>query len=105
MRFKRQEIPEDMDEYEFKIGDGLETIAQLLKASGLVGSTSEAMRMIKQGAVKIDGVKIEDAKQRIVVSSLFDDRFVSYSENASSLLDFFIAIYPILDVLSFCKPI
>lgn len=36
-------------------------IASLLKAAGLVGSTSDAMRMIKQGAVKIDGNKIEDS--------------------------------------------
>ncbi|MAR83931.1 MAG: tyrosine--tRNA ligase [Legionellales bacterium] len=64
-RFKRQEIPDEMDEYEFKIGDGMESVAQLLKAAGMVGSTSEGMRMIKQGAVKINGVKVEDAKQEL----------------------------------------
>ncbi len=64
-RFKRQEIPEEMDEYEFKVGDGMESVAQLLKAAGMVGSTSEGMRMIKQGAVKINGVKVEDAKQEL----------------------------------------
>ena len=35
-------------------------IANLLKQAGLVDSTSEAMRMIKQGAVKLDGEKISD---------------------------------------------
>lgn len=64
-RFKRQEIPDEMDEYEFKVGDGMESVAQLLKAAGMVGSTSEGMRMIKQGAVKINGVKVEDAKQEL----------------------------------------
>lgn len=38
-------------------------VANLLKEAGLVGSTSDAMRMIKQGAVKMDGEKLEDAKQ------------------------------------------
>ena len=39
--------------------DGL-PIANLLKEAGLVSSTSEAMRMIKQGAVRIDGTRVED---------------------------------------------
>jgi tyrosyl-tRNA synthetase len=35
-------------------------IANLLKDAGLVNSTSDAFRMIKQGAVKIDGERVED---------------------------------------------
>ena len=35
-------------------------IANLLKDSNLVSSTSEALRMIKQGAVKMDGEKVND---------------------------------------------
>lgn len=42
-------------------GEGL-AIANLLKDAGLVGSTSDGMRMIKQGAVKQDGEKVDDAK-------------------------------------------
>jgi len=38
-------------------------IANLLKEATLVKSTSEAMRMIKQGAVKVDGEKMADSKQ------------------------------------------
>ena len=38
-------------------------MANLLKDAGLVKSTSEAMRMIKQGAVKVDGEKVADSKQ------------------------------------------
>ena len=56
-RFAKNQIPEEMDEYTFP--KGLK-IANLLKDSILVESTSEAFRMIKQGAVKIDGEKIND---------------------------------------------
>lgn len=54
-RFAKNQIPEEMDEYTFS--KGLK-IANLLKDSDLVNSTSEAFRMIKQGAVKMDGEKI-----------------------------------------------
>ena len=56
-RFAKNQIPEEMDEYTFS--KGLK-IANLLKNSNLVNSTSEAFRMIKQGAVKMDGEKIND---------------------------------------------
>ena len=59
-RFQRGAMPDDMPEKSLAAGaDGL-PIANLLKDAGLVASTSEAMRMIKQGAVKINGEKIED---------------------------------------------
>ena len=45
-------------------GEGL-AIANLLKDAGLVETTSEALRMIKQGAVKVDGDKLEDGKALI----------------------------------------
>jgi tyrosyl-tRNA synthetase len=61
-RFRRGVLPGEMVE---KIlianGDGY-PIANLLKDSGLASSTSEANRMIKQGAVKIDGEKVTDQK-------------------------------------------
>ena len=40
-------------------------IANLLKEAGLFASTSEAMRMVKQGAVKINGEKVEDKSLQI----------------------------------------
>ena len=46
-----------MDEFSFSKGI---KVANLLKDSNLVSSTSEAFRMIKQGAVKIDGEKLTD---------------------------------------------
>ena len=56
-RFAKNQIPEEMDEFTFSKGI---KIANLLKDSDLVNSTSEAFRMIKQGAVKMDGEKIND---------------------------------------------
>ena len=59
-RFKKNEIPEDLPEVEVKAVDGSIAIANLLKEAGLTQSTSDAMRMIKQGAVKKDGERIDD---------------------------------------------
>lgn len=61
-RFQRGAIPDEMDEITLQAeGDGF-AIANLLKDAGLTKGTSDAMRMIKQGAVKIDGEKISDPK-------------------------------------------
>ena len=61
-RFQKNAIPDEMPEFTFELGDDGVVIGGLLKEAGLVGSTSDAMRMIKQGAVKIDGEKVEDTK-------------------------------------------
>lgn len=59
-RFSKNAIPDDMQEASLTLpADGL-PIANLLKEAGLVASTSEALRMIKQGAVKINGEKVSD---------------------------------------------
>jgi tyrosyl-tRNA synthetase len=59
-RFQKGAMPEDIPEVELPgMASGL-PIANLLKDAGLVASTSEAMRMIKQGAVRVDGERIED---------------------------------------------
>ncbi|ELE2166384.1 tyrosine--tRNA ligase [Vibrio fluvialis] len=59
-RFQKGAMPDEMPEFEFEAGIA---IANLLKDAGLVGSTSDALRMIKQGAVKQDGEKLDDAKR------------------------------------------
>ena len=59
-RFQRGVIPDDLPEFELAAGDGGLPIANALKAAGLTSSTSDALRMIKQGAVKLDGEKIQD---------------------------------------------
>jgi len=56
-RFAKNQTPDEMDEFTFPKGT---KIASLLKDSSLVSSTSEAFRMIKQGAAKMDGEKITD---------------------------------------------
>ncbi|MGS0825320.1 tyrosine--tRNA ligase [Shewanella sp. 0m-8] len=63
-RFQKGNIPDDIEELEIAAGDGI-AIANLLKEAGLVSSTSDAMRMIKQGAAKIDGDKIEDTRLQL----------------------------------------
>lgn len=59
-RFQKGAMPDDIPEKEVTAVDGKLAIANLLKEAGLVQSTSEAFRMIKQGAVKIDGDKVTD---------------------------------------------
>ena len=56
-RFAKNQIPDEMVEFSFSKGI---KVANLLKDSNLVSSTSEAFRMIKQGAVKVDGEKLTD---------------------------------------------
>lgn len=64
-RFSNNAIPDDMTELEINAGaDGL-PLANILKEAALVGSTSDAHRMVKQGAVKIDGERVEDSKQKL----------------------------------------
>jgi len=58
-RFSKNELPEYMPEFSLNFGAGL-GIAQVLKAAGLVASTSEGLRMIDQGGVKLNGEKISN---------------------------------------------
>ena len=59
-RFQKGVLPDDMPEISVTSTDGHIGIAQLLKQAGLVASTSEALRMIDQGGVKLDGEKVSD---------------------------------------------
>ncbi len=58
-RFQKGAIPDEMPEFTFASGIA---IGNILKDAGLVGSTSDAMRMIRQGAAKAAGEKIQDTK-------------------------------------------
>ncbi|MBX3629596.1 MAG: tyrosine--tRNA ligase [Nitrosomonas sp.] len=64
-RFKRGSLPEDMPEKTLHITDNDVFLTQLLKQIGLTTSTSEAQRMIDQGAVKLNGEKVEDKALKI----------------------------------------
>ena len=60
-RFQKNEMPEEMESFTLQSDEPM-GIAHILKQARLVGSTSEAIRMIQQGAVKIDGEKVENPK-------------------------------------------
>ncbi len=64
-RFRGGAAPEDMPEVVLVADDGAIGIAALLKQAGLAPSTSEAVRNIEQGGVKIDGQKISDRALRL----------------------------------------
>lgn len=59
-RFKQGALPDDMPEVTLVGGTAGLPIAQALKQAGLTSSTSEAMRMIEQGGVKLNGEKVSD---------------------------------------------
>lgn len=61
-RFQKNAIPDEMPEHTVELDENGIVIGNLLKEVGLVTSTSDAMRMIKSGAVKIDGNKVEDTR-------------------------------------------
>ena len=59
-RFQKGAMPDDMPELTLASEGGEIGIANLLKNADLTGSTSDALRMIKQGAVRVDGERVED---------------------------------------------
>jgi len=59
-RFREGAVPDDMPEVTVQGGAGGIVIAQVLKQAGLTPSTSEALRMIDQGGVRIDGERAAD---------------------------------------------
>ena len=68
-RFQKNALPDEIPEVTISSTEAMQ-ISNLLKEAGLVASTSEANRMIKQGAVKLNGKeKIEDTKLMIELGS------------------------------------
>ena len=67
-RFQRGVLPDDLPEIRLSSATGL-PIANLLKAAGLAASTSEALRLIGQGAVSIDGARVEDRALQIAAGT------------------------------------
>ncbi len=65
-RFSKNAIPEDIDEVSI---EGEMPLANILKEAGLVSSVSDAHRMTKQGAVKINGEKVDDSRQQMPVGT------------------------------------
>lgn len=58
-RFQRNAIPDDLPEVRVAVGEGM-AVFQVVKQAGLTGTTSEAMRMIEQGAVRLNGERVDD---------------------------------------------
>jgi len=65
-QFAKNKIPDDIPELSFDAPAEGYPIANLLKDAGLCSSTSDAMRMIQQGAAKIDGEKVADKSVKIM---------------------------------------
>lgn len=59
-RFQKGAIPDEMPEVSLAAVEGGVPLASALKEAGLVSSTSDAFRMLKQGAVRLDGERVED---------------------------------------------
>ncbi len=69
-RFSKNALPDDIAEISLSCDGATMPIANLLKEAGLVASTSEALRMIKQGAVKLNGdTRLDDSKLEIAKGS------------------------------------
>jgi len=69
-RFQKNAMPDDMSELTMSLGEGM-LIGNLLKEAQLCASTSEAMRMVKQGAVKLNGERVEDPRAVIAENEPF----------------------------------
>lgn len=59
-QFQKGKIPEELMILNIKLEDKL-SLTKIMKDAQLVASTSEAMRLIKQGGVKLDGEKISSS--------------------------------------------
>ena len=68
-RFKQGEIPADLATVELQAGAEGIAIASALKEAGLTASTSEALRMIAQGGVKLDGEKVSDKALKLAAGT------------------------------------
>jgi tyrosyl-tRNA synthetase len=64
-RFKAGGIPDEMPEVSVSAADGAAAISHVLKESKLTSSTSEALRMIDQGGVKLNGEKVTDRSLKL----------------------------------------
>jgi len=64
-RFQKGALPSEIEEKSLSVGSEGIGLAAALTQAGLTSSNSEAFRMLKQGAVKIDGTKVVDNKRHL----------------------------------------
>jgi tyrosyl-tRNA synthetase len=67
-RFRKNEIPDDIPEVRVAVGEGM-PVFKVIQEAGLTGTTSEASRMIEQGAVKLDGERVEDRARLLLAGT------------------------------------
>jgi tyrosyl-tRNA synthetase len=70
-RFRHGQMPDDIPEVVLHAGDKPLSIAQVLKQSGLSASTSEAVRLLEQGGVRLDGERVGDNALRLSAGRSF----------------------------------
>ena len=71
--FKKKQVPDDVEEFQIsrgEAGEGGMWIVSILVESGLVSSNGEGRRMVKQGAIKLNGVKIDDDSMEIELKEI-----------------------------------
>jgi tyrosyl-tRNA synthetase len=79
-RFRQGALPQDLPEVQVKCEDGGVPLVQALKQAQLTASTSEAIRMIEQGGVRLDGERVSDrglklAKGAVAVAQVGKRKF------------------------------
>lgn len=70
-RFQKGAMPEEMPEHRLSGPGGSLALVLALREAGLTTSTSEAIRMIQQGAVKVDGEKVSNRDMVLVAGSMY----------------------------------
>ncbi|HMW64298.1 MAG TPA: tyrosine--tRNA ligase [Accumulibacter sp.] len=70
-RFRQGAIPDDIPEVRLAVGAQPLGVAHVLKQAGLTASTSEALRMIEQGGVRVDGARVDDRQLTFVGRQCF----------------------------------
>jgi tyrosyl-tRNA synthetase len=70
-RFRHGEIPDDLPEQVIEVPAAGGVIGHILKSSGVCPSTSEALRMIEQGGVKVNGEKVADKGLRLAAGATY----------------------------------
>jgi len=64
-QFTKKEIPDDVPEMSLSSEDGFLWVVKALTQSGLTSSNGEAMRMLKQNALSLDGIKVTDKNYQL----------------------------------------
>jgi len=71
LRFRQGGVPEDLEETVIDVSSEASPIAQVLKSSGVCPSTSDALRMIEQGGVKVNGDKVSDKGLKLAAGATY----------------------------------